>query len=236
MIHRSTPGFLLWHLAIPLAGFALALFLLEQLPVDLWLADRWYALQGGAWAWRDSWLAYELIHHHGKQFIIAVGVVLLGLFAASYRVERLRRYRRLIGYVLSCMALLPSLIASSKRFSPVPCPWDLQRYGGDEIYRHNFEYAFGAAASGHCFPAGHASAGFALLAVYFAALPFARRPAWYLLPGLAVGWIFALGQQARGAHFLSHDLWTAALCWFGALGLFFAFRLRGWVPQESLSP
>ena len=36
-----------------------------------------------------------------------------------------------------------------------------------------------------------------------------------LLAGLVLG----LGQQWRGAHFTSHTLWTAWLCWGVAFGL-----------------
>lgn len=28
-----------------------------------------------------------------------------------------------------------------------------------------------------------------------------------------LGLTFGITQQLRGAHFLSHDLWSAALCW-----------------------
>jgi membrane-associated PAP2 superfamily phosphatase len=220
--------FWLTHLVLPLAAAAMLLTMLEHTSVDLWLADQWFALEGGVWAWRDHWLTYDVIHHHGKQMLIVFGLVLLSFILLSFRWSRLGKWRLPMIYLLTSMALLPALIAGSKRFSPVPCPWDLLSYGGDAVYRHNFEYAFGAAQSGHCFPAGHAAGGFALLAVYFAAYPYTRRPALFLLPGLIVGTIFAFGQEARGAHFLSHDLWTLSLCWFGALGLFLLFRPNRW--------
>jgi hypothetical protein len=39
-----------------------------------------------------------------------------------------------------------------------------------------------------------------------------------------MGVVFGATQQLRGAHFLSHDLWTAAICWFNSLGWYwFAF-------------
>lgn len=204
------------------------LFSLEQTHLDLWLADHWYALEGGQWAWRDHWLSYGLIHHRGKQMLILFGLSLLLLIALSYRSARLEKWRLPMFYVLTCLAVLPAVIARFKFYSPVPCPWDLARYGGDWAYQHNFSYSFGRTDSGHCFPAGHASGGFALLAAYFAAYLYARRPVFFLLPGLLVGLVFALGQQARGAHFLSHDLWSLSLCWFGALGLFLLFRPSRW--------
>jgi hypothetical protein len=48
-----------------------------------------------------------------------------------------------------------------------------------------------------------------------------------LLAALALGLTFGFGQWARGAHFVSHDLWSAAICWFVSLGLYlFPFRGR----------
>jgi membrane-associated PAP2 superfamily phosphatase len=63
-----------------------------------------------------------------------------------------------------------------------------------------------------------------LLGLYFVARARrVRRPVLWLLPGLVLGSLYALGQHARGAHFLSHDLWAAAVCWLVALGLASAF-------------
>jgi membrane-associated PAP2 superfamily phosphatase len=35
-----------------------------------------------------------------------------------------------------------------------------------------------------------------------------------------VGLAFSIGQEARGAHFFSHDLSAAAIVWFLQLGLY----------------
>ena len=53
------------------------------------------------------------------------------------------------------------------------------------------------------------------------------RPAWRwmaLAAGLMIGAIFGWTQQVRGAHFLSHDLWTLLICWVVALGLFMVWQ------------
>ncbi|MCY1448479.1 hypothetical protein D9M71_651480 [compost metagenome] len=42
------------------------------------------------------------------------------------------------------------------------------------------------------------------------------RPQWRwpaLAAALAVGAAFGIAQQLRGAHFLSHDLWSLAISW-----------------------
>lgn len=233
--HASPFGrsFWIFHLVLPLAVSVLVLFSLERTGADLWLADRWFAFEGHHWALRNNWLTNQVIHRDGRELLAGLGLVLAILLAMSCRMPRLRNWRPTIAYLLTCMVVLPALIAGFKHFSSAPCPWDLIRYGGSLPYHHSLSYSFGTTGTGHCFPAGHASGGFALLALYFAAFLHARHPAIYLMPGFLVGFIFAFGQEARGAHFLSHDLWTLSLCWFGALGLFILFRPNYWARTAS---
>ncbi len=67
---------------------------------------------------------------------------------------------------------------------------------------------------GGCFPAGHASAAFAYAGGWFAwrraAPALARR---WLFGALAAGLLLGVAQQMRGAHYMSHTLWTAWICW-----------------------
>ena len=68
--------------------------------------------------------------------------------------------------------------------------------------------------SGRCFPAGHASTGFAFMGGFFALRTQAPGMAGlWLAVALAAGLLFGGVQQLRGAHFMSHTLWTAWLCW-----------------------
>jgi membrane-associated PAP2 superfamily phosphatase len=41
---------------------------------------------------------------------------------------------------------------------------------------------------------------------------------------VAVGLLLGLGQQLRGAHFMSHTLWSGLLCWLSAWGLDLLWR------------
>lgn len=222
------------HLLLPLAALAVLAILLETTGFELWLTDRWYAAEGGYWSLRHHWLTYVVMHHYGKRMVLMAGLTLFILILASFRVPALRRWRRPLTYLLTCMAVLPAIIAKMKHASLAPCPWDLARYGGDFIYHHTLSYGFGSADSGGCFPSGHASGGFGMIAAYFAAYLYAPRRWLFLLPGLVVGTLFALGQQLRGAHFISHDLWTLAICWFGALGLFLLFRPWNWPAPKAV--
>jgi membrane-associated PAP2 superfamily phosphatase len=53
-----------------------------------------------------------------------------------------------------------------------------------------------------------------------------------LLAACLLWGVFSLGQQARGAHFLSHDLASAAIVWFLQLSLY-AGWLKSHVDQSS---
>ena len=231
------PGRRFWvaHLWLPLLAFVLLAVVFETTALDLWFADRLYALEGGRWALRDHYFTYEIMHHYGKLAIITVGLAMLILAVLSCCIERLKPWRWPLAYLVTGVVLVPVVISFSKHLSDIPCPWDIARYGGEVAYRHSLDYAFGWVGlhSRSCFPAGHASGGFGLLVIYFAAWPYARRPALFLLPGLLVGEAFGFAQQLRGAHFVSHDVWTLAFAWFVALGLFVLFRPARWGAENG---
>jgi membrane-associated PAP2 superfamily phosphatase len=225
-------GFWIRHALIPLLFFLPAMWLFEASGLDLWIADQLFRLEGNAWSLRDGWFTYYIMHHWGKRVVLGLGVIILACAIAGNWNKRLRPFRSSLWYLAITITLVPSLIAASKRFSAVPCPWDLQRYGAEFIYHHSLSYPIGLTDVGHCFPSGHSSGGFALVALYFAAWPhFPAHRFWFLAPALLVGFMFGFAQQLRGAHFLSHDLWTAAVCWYGALLVLFIYYVV--IPQRK---
>ena len=55
------------------------------------------------------------------------------------------------------------------------------------------------------------------MALYFAALELKPVWKWRCLGGaLLLGVLFGVTQQLRGAHFLSHDLWSLIICWYAS--------------------
>ncbi len=184
---------------------------------DLWIADQLYRWQGGRWALRDSWLMSNLLHDAGHQLSIALWLGLAVAWGLSACGLAPRHWRAPLGYLLSSVLAATLLVVAFKRYSGVDCPWDLFRYGGARLYVAPFSFFDPLRTSGACFPAGHASAGFAWVAACIAFMKL--HPAWSrraLWSALATGAAFGIAQQLRGAHFLSHDLWTLALCWLTA--------------------
>lgn len=213
-----------FHLALATAGLLLMLLAWEGSGLDLVLA-RW---SGGAagFALRDHWLLTSVLHQGGRLLAWLLALLLsLGLWWPRGPLRRLSWSARL-QLVLSCwLAVL--VVSLLKGASATSCPWDLQTFGGVARYQaHWLGFWQSDGGGGHCFPAGHASAGFAFVGGYFAfraqAPVIARR---WLLAALGAGLLLGLSQQLRGAHFMSHTLWSGLLCWLSAWALDGVWRL-----------
>lgn len=209
------------HLLWPALLFAIAIMLLGPWRGDLWLADQVYALEGHAWSLHDHFVTEHLIHIGGKRLSALAWLGVVIAWAASWRAPAWHEWRRPLLYLWLSVLLATVLVSAIKRGSGMDCPWDLLRYGGDRPYFDLFSSRPAWMPAASCFPAGHASAGYAWVALYFCFL--VPRPAWRwrgLAIGLGAGAIFGLAQQLRGAHFPSHDLWTLMICWTSALALY----------------
>lgn len=216
---------------LPVLLFLAAMALLEHAG-DRWWADQLYALQGGAWRYRDAWWTSQLLHTGGKWLSVGAGLGIAAAGLLAWCRPGLAQWRRPLAYLLLSVALSTTLVSLLKSVSAVDCPWDLSRYGGQHPWLDLLQaWKVRGPASG-CFPAGHASAGYAWIALYFLAA--ARAPRWRwpaLLLALALGAAFGLAQQLRGAHFASHDLASLALCWVCAR------TLASWLlPSSPLAP
>lgn len=194
-------------LIVSVAGL---LFLLgwDSTGLDLTLA-RWFGGAGG-FAWRDNWWLTTVVHEGGRAAAFALAAWLVLKLLLRPRDPDRARNAWLLATAIGGM-LLVSVI---KRQSQSSCPWDLQPFGGHVAHVSHWLWGLSDGGPGHCFPAGHASAGFAWLAGWFAWRDrHPRRARAWLVGALAVGLLLGLAQQARGAHFASHTLWTAWLCW-----------------------
>lgn len=191
-----------------------------ELGGDAWLADRIYQWGGYRWAVQDNWWASSLMHRGGKNLSAAAAFLVLLFLLYSHAKPNWRSMQKPLAYLLTSVALSPSLVSLLKRFTHLDCPWDLQRYGGSHPYVTFFQVRPVELAQSVCFPAGHASAGYAWIALYFFACHVAPKWRWPALSvALLAGLSFGITQQLRGAHFLSHDVAALWLCWVVAVVL-----------------
>ena len=201
------------RIAAGLAACALIIWWLGACTdVDLRLADAMFDRLHGVFPWREAWLAATFNHRILKAVltVAAASAIAAAIADAVWPRERLGQVRRLRLRIVALAAVLVPLVTSLlKSHSIAHCPWDLARYGGAEPYVRIFEALPLGASAGHCLPAGHASSALWLVSVAVLWLPGAPRKALLaavlsLAAGFAVGWM----QQLRGAHFLTHTLWS----------------------------
>lgn len=202
----------------PLLALAAATVVLWTFGGDRWLADRLYAWEGHAWTLKSHLLTATVLHDAGKHATTALWLATAAAWLTATIRSSLAPWRRPLAYLTLTTLAATLLVSWIKSWSDVDCPWDLLRYGGARPWLGLFATRPAGLPRGVCFPAGHASAGYAWVATYFfarATRPHWRR--WALAAGLCLGLAFGIAQQLRGAHFLSHDLWTLAICWLVAL-------------------
>ena len=192
----------------------------------------------GRWIGAGNWWIESVLHTGGRWAIR--GLVLIGItcWVAATFDRSLRVLRRPSAYFVVAVVLAVGAVGLLKALTNVSCPWDLRIFGGRYPLVPLFAHRTATLRDGHCFPAAHASAGYALLALYFV---FRERSAALaragLTAGIVTGVVFGLAQQTRGAHFVSHDLWSAFVCWIVVLTTYTCmFKARLWDrPERSLA-
>jgi membrane-associated PAP2 superfamily phosphatase len=216
-----TSRFWVLHAWLPAVVFVAGLTAIAAFDLDRRIADAlFFDRETGTWVGADTWWAVDLIHTGGALLVRLAGLAALAVWVASFFTARLRYLRLRAGYVVLALVLCSSIVAGLKQVTGVDCPRDLAGYGGDRPYAALLTDRPAGLPQGRCYPGSHASSGFALMAFYFALRDRRGRLAGGLLAAaVAIGIVFSIGQQARGAHFLSHDLTGAAIAWFLLLAL-----------------
>ncbi|MEO8016705.1 MAG: phosphatase PAP2 family protein [Pseudomonadota bacterium] len=226
---RVDSGRAFWrkHAWWPLLAFVLVFGAMQAFSLDRVLAEDWYFnVRTGHWSGTGAgdWWAHRLLHTGGGWLIRAVGASAILVWVLSFT-SRIRSWRRPAGFVLLAMLLSTSIVGGLKAITNVDCPWDLLGFGGHNPYVALFADRPDALPHAKCFPGAHSSSGFALVCFYFLLRERSVRAArWALAAGLAIGVAFSIGQEARGAHFLSHDLASAGIVWFVQLALYANYR------------
>ncbi len=216
--HHKVPR--AWLLA-PLA-LLVALLAIETTNIDRIINHWFYDAGTQTFPLRQTFLFDTVLHHWTKYAVILATSAIVVAFALTWLLPALRHWRRRLLFLALAMSLAPLTVTALKQITDRPCPWDLVDYGGGVHYTHLFEAREQPHTRGLCFPAGHASTGFALMAFFFAAHRARRNrlARGLLIAGLSAGLILGFGRIAQGAHFLSHVLWSGLACWLVMVGLY----------------
>ena len=186
------------------------------------IEDYYFDANTHQFIWKSSWFAKDLMHGYVKYLITDIGRLLLLLVIVDLVLSWKKPWRFInawwrarLRFVAIASLIIASSVALFKHYSVMHCPWGVDRYGGAAPFIRLFDAVPSMLQAGHCFPAGHATVGLWLAALCVFWLPHSHKKSIAVfMAGLSVG--FALGwvQQMRGAHFLTHTLWST---WFAAL-------------------
>jgi membrane-associated PAP2 superfamily phosphatase len=211
-----------WTISLALLGLLLAM---EFTQLDVALARVFFDPARRDFPLREVWFTTTVSHDAMR---LAAGAALAWVALSPWLpLGFLRRLdRRARFYLLASTAASLIVVTGLKRLSYSFCPWDLVEFGGRAQYLRLLEWPAAGTVPGRCLPAGHVAAASAFLGGFFAFPPALRRTArtWLAAVLVLTAWT-GLAQQARGAHFLSHTLWTAWWCWTLSTALGECWRL-----------
>jgi len=217
----STPASFLRATGITLLLLAGVTALFELTNLDLALQDLCYNFETRRWVVDAKDPAGRAIFYNGPKilvWLIALSALTFAAGPARWR-EKFQLNRRGLWLAVLVIATVPALAGLGKKYTNVFCPSEVRRYGGDVAYAklcEPFPEDDRPDRRGGCFPAGHASGGFALLGLL--AVRASRR--WrngIIALGLGLGWWMGLYQTLKGAHYLSHTLTTMLVAWLVVL-------------------
>ena len=181
--------------------------------IDVPVSDAIFAAGGDAWPLPHAgWT--RAVGYEGPKYVVTVFALFLltGLIRPGL-LHALRLEVREAAYLLACLAIVPATIAALRGQSGIACANQLLRYGGEiPDWLGHFTFARLVAADGPhgCFPSGHASGGFALLALGMLDRKPSNRRA-LRFAAILFGSYMGTYQLLRGAHFVSHVLASALI-------------------------
>lgn len=192
---------------------------------DIWVQSHFYNPLTRQWIVDTNNEVLKFIFYDGiKRLLIIIALLMLFGSIAVWKRPFFKPYRRGVSIVLFSSVLVPVFVGSLKAITNMPCPKNIEIFGG--AYPHTCVWEKYTAKECHlekqkCWPAGHASGGFALLALVFLFRSRKGKIA-AALTAMFIGWSMGTYKMVIGDHFLSHTVITMILGW-----LIILFIVRG---------
>ena len=175
----------------------------------LWLIDK------------NDQLIKFIFYRFPKYCIVTYGVILIFWGSKLWLFKEREDLQKKILFLILALILIPLIVAILKHYSPIVCPVHIEEFGGwqkhvSPLNMFKPEVLFGN--GGKCFPAGHASGGFSMIALYFV-MQSRRAKLIALIGSLSLGSIMGAYQIAKGVHYLSDTITTLAIAYLVCIAL-----------------
>lgn len=204
------------ELVLPLLLAVPLLVLLQHYGWDIVISRWFFDAADGRFDLSGNWWLKHVLHDDAKRMAFAFLCIAFVAAAGTYVYRPAARYRGMLWQLIVAMLVSAQAVVAIKHLSYPACPFALQMFGGSKPYVGIFDAIPAGYVAGHCWPGGHGATAFSLFGLYFAARDAGRMRlalgllAFVLLFGLAL----SITQVVRGMHFVSHQIWTALICWY----------------------
>lgn len=213
----------------------LSVVVFELSNIDVYVQNSFFDFDKHTWVLDRTLQPWKFIFYDGmKKAVILIAVAFLFLLGFSKRYERLHAYQHGMMVVLLSAILVPVMIGGLKKSTNMPCPKNEIHYGGDRPHTAVWKpYDLREQKMDHiaCWPAGHASGGFALMSLFFL-FKERRKKVIALSVALTVGWSMGIYKMLIGDHFLSHTFITMIIAWLCIVLIHF---LLTWLVKDKQS-
>jgi membrane-associated PAP2 superfamily phosphatase len=184
--------------------------------LDIVVQDLFFDFTTQQWILDRNDRILDFIFYSGiKKLLILVAIAILIALIFFRKKMIVDTYKKGLLIVLLSAIFVPSVVGGLKAVSNTPCPKNIGHYGGnypDLKVFDSYPSDFKQKCKIRCWPAGHASGGFALLSLFFLFKRTENRKK-AIIFALAIGWSMGIYKMLIGDHFLSHTFITMFLAW-----------------------
>jgi membrane-associated PAP2 superfamily phosphatase len=191
-----------------------ALFQFTQL--DIIFQENFYNYETKSWLIDKNEPILKFFLYDGlKKLLILFAVLVLFSLIFLRKKKIVQEYKKGLIIVLLSAIFVPLVVGSLKATTNTPCPCNIVNFGGnypDVKVFDSYPKDFIQKKKIKCWPAGHASGGFALMALFFL-FKTARNKKIAIITALVIGWSMGTYKMLLGDHFLSHTIITMLIAW-----------------------
>ena len=184
--------------------------------LDIFVQNFFYNFESKVWLIdKDEPILKFFLYDGMKVFLILIAVAILFSLVFLRKKKLIQEYKKGLIIVLLSAIFIPLMIGSLKAISNTPCPCNIVNFNGvypDIKVFDSYPKDFVQPSKAKCWPAGHASGGFALMAFFFLFKTQLNKKR-ALGVALVVGWSMGLYKMLLGDHFLSHTIITMIMAW-----------------------
>lgn len=192
----------------------IALFQLTNL--DIFVQNYFYNFESKTWLVDKNEPIMKFLLYDGLKVVLILFLLSILLSLIFFRKKKIiQEYKKGLIIVLLSGIIVPLSVGALKAVTNTPCPCKIIHFNGDypdvKVF-DSYPKDFVQTSKAKCWPAGHASGGFALLSLFFL-FKSVKNQKKAIIFALCVAWSMGLYKMFLGDHFLSHTIITMLLSW-----------------------